>query len=229
MFPTSRINEISAQSATVDLEQTVIEQYSNPATTNPLESETGFSLNTVAQFIEISLKDDLALDTCWLEPGVIDAASTYRVTINSTNYNGTGSSASSIIDSIIANYNNASATIKLTKDTEVIEGVSIPRLKIQGSTISTVAASIVSGTGTWGKKLAQAQTAKVSFFTKVRRYCLVDGPEYLELTSLGKATRLKTGGASSLFVKVYDITGDGTKFSGFVFVVRVMVGQTANV
>lgn len=169
MITSEIVNEVAIELVTKNIEVIVDEHYSDPETEKPSETNAGLAIDTVAQYIEFSLKDDLNKNTCWLEPGTIDGSGTYRVTINSNNYTGSGSSATEIIESIITNYNNAISNVTMELDNETISGVSPPRLKIYGTAITTVAASIPTGTGTWAKRIAEAETAKASIYLKFRR------------------------------------------------------------
>lgn len=225
MITSEIVNEVAIELVTKNIEVVVDEHYSSPATAKPSETSTGLSINTVAQYIEFSLKDDLNKYTCWLEPDTIDGAGTYRVTVNGNNYTGSGTTAKEIIQDIVDTYASALANVTMELDEETISGVSTPRLKVYGSGITTVAASIPSGTGTW-LKYAEAETAKASIYLKFRRWCKIDGLDYFDLDEDGKVFRLTSGGASNLYVRVYDITGDGTMFSGFTYIVRVAVGES---
>jgi hypothetical protein len=171
----------------------------------------------------------------YVTPGVLDAASTYRVTVGGVNCDYSGSATLATVLAGIAAAINSAASATVTASVVDLSGDGTnDSVKLVGVANAdwSFAASIVSGTGTWSLKKADASSCNVRLWALPEGYDPDTTPPTWALianfpvavTFRGMVDEIKSAGISRLYAEVTDIAGHGSDGSGITYMVETNIG-----
>lgn len=182
----------------------------------------------------VSPRADTSKRVAYVTPGVRDASSTYRVTINGTNCDASGSTTlATLLSNIVTAVTGASATVTATAVD--LDGDSVNesvKLTGVGNADWSFAATIVSGTGTWSLKKADASSATVRLWALPEGYDVDTTPTIwvmianfpVDVTYRGMVDEIKSGGISRLYAEVTALAGHASDGAGITYTTQVDIG-----
>lgn len=171
----------------------------------------------------------------YVTPGVLDAASTYRVTVGGVNCDGAGSATLATVLTNIAAAINSGASATVTASVVDLDGDTVnDSVKLVGVANAdwSFAATIVSGTGTWSLKQADASSCNVRLWALPEGYDADTTPPTwamianfpVAVTYRGMVDEIKSAGISRLYAEVTDLAGHASDGSGITYTVETNIG-----
>lgn len=206
------------------------------ASTFPSSIASGVDMEDAVRCLwRVLPRADATKRVAYVTPGVLDASSTYRVTVGGVNCDGAGSATLATVLTNVAAAINASASATVTASVVDLDGDTVnDSVKLVGVANAdwSFAASIVSGTGTWSLKKADATSCNVRFWALPEGYDADTTPSTwamianfpVAVTYRGMVDEIKSGGISRLFAEVTDLTGHASDGSGITYMTTVDIG-----
>lgn len=206
------------------------------ASTFPSSIASGVDMEDAVRCLwRVMPRADPAKRVAYVTPGVLDAASTYRVTVGGVNCDAAGSATLATLLTNIAAAINSGASATVTASVVDFDGNGTnDSVKLVGVANAdwSFAASIVSGTGTWSLKQADASSCNVRFWALPEGYDADTTPSTwamianfpVAVTYRGMVDEIKSAGISRLFAEVTDLAGHGSDGSGITYSVETNIG-----